>query len=174
MRHIPNLLTVFRILLVPVFIFTYLNDQGAIALTLFIIASLTDLLDGYIARKYKFITTIGTLLDPLADKLMLLSVLTCMTLKSVLPIWVPVLMYLKEFSLVIGSAILYFKHEKMALPSNIYGKIATVSFSFFILFLLWSPQQPFLIYGIYFSMLLKVIAIISYIIGYKNIPKIKI
>ncbi|MBF4692935.1 CDP-diacylglycerol--glycerol-3-phosphate 3-phosphatidyltransferase [Fusibacter ferrireducens] len=174
MRHVPNLLTVFRILLVPIFIFTYLQDHNAIALTVFIIAGLTDLLDGYIARKYHLITTIGTLLDPLADKLMLLSVLTCMAMKNVLPIWVPALMYLKEFSLVIGSTILYFRHEKKAIPSNIYGKIATVSFSSFILLLLWFPQQPFLRYGIYFSMLLKIIAIISYILIYKNTAKIKI
>ncbi len=171
MRHVPNLLTVFRIILVPIFIFTYLNDQGPIALTIFIIAGFTDLLDGYIARKYNLITTIGTLLDPLADKLMLLSVLTCMTLKNILPIWVPALMYLKELSLVVGSILLYFRHEKMTIPSNIYGKLATVSFSFFILLLLWSPQQAVLLYGIYFSMLLKVTAIISYIKDYKRTSK---
>ncbi|GAU76754.1 CDP-alcohol phosphatidyltransferase family protein [Fusibacter sp. 3D3] len=174
MRHIPNLLTAFRILLVPLFIFTYLQDNGELALTVFIVAALTDLLDGYIARKYELITVIGTLLDPLADKFMLLSALTCMTLKNVLPIWVTVLMYLKELFLVLSGVILYFKHEQMAIPSNIFGKLATVSFSFFILLLLWSPQNHLLLYGIYFSMLLKVAAIISYVIHYKHTAKIKI
>lgn len=168
MRNIPNLLSGLRILMVPLFIYYYLSGSETIATTIFITAAITDLLDGYIARKYHLISVIGTLLDPLADKLMLLSVLTCMTIKGIMPIWVTAIMYSKELFLMITSALLYFKHEKRATPSNIFGKIATVSFSVFIFLMLLLPEQRVLIYGIYLSILLKFTALISYVLGYKK------
>ncbi len=168
MKNIPNLLSGLRIIMVPLFIFYFMNGFQAVAISIFIVAGITDLLDGYIARKYHLISTIGTLLDPLADKLMLLSVLTCLSIKGILPIWVTVIMFTKELFLVLTSALLYFRHEKRATPSNIFGKIATVSFSLFIFLLLLLPDYSLLIYGIYLSMLLKFIALISYVVGYRK------
>jgi cardiolipin synthase len=168
MRNIPNLLSGLRILMVPLFIYYYLSSSVSIAVVIFIAAGITDLLDGFIARKYHLISIIGTLLDPLADKLMLLSVLTCMTIKGIMPIWVTTIMYSKELFLVITSALLYFKHEKRATPSNVFGKLATVSFSAFIFLMLVMPEQTNLIYGIYLSMILKFTALLSYVLSYKK------
>ena len=168
MRNIPNLLSGLRILMVPLFIYYYLSGSVSIAVVIFMTAGITDFLGGLISRKIHLFKFIGTRIDPLRDKLMLLSVLTCMTIKGIMPIWVTTIMYSKELFLVITSALLYFKHEKRATPSNVFGKLATVSFSAFIFLMLIMPEQTNLIYGIYLSMILKFTALLSYVLSYKK------
>lgn len=163
MKYIPNLLTIFRIILVPFFIIAYSKNQFEISIAIFVIAGITDLLDGYIARRFHFTSKLGILLDPLADKMMLLAVLFSMSSKGVIPLWISVIMLIKELSLVMTSAIVYLKHERHATPSNKYGKIATASFSLFIFLLLLMPENHLLLYGIYLSIALKILAFTSYI-----------
>lgn len=98
------------------------------AVGIFVVAGLTDLLDGFIARKYGLITKWGQAMDPLADKMMLLTVLICFTIAGYIPLWIITIVGMKEALLVIGGLILYTKKDKVVVPANKYGKLATIAF----------------------------------------------
>ena len=126
--NIPNILALIRLLLVPVVFILILNDRFVIALLMFVLACLTDLADGYIARRFDLITQVGTFLDPLADKCMAVLVIVAFTIKGVLPVWVTVVIFTKEILMLIGG-ILVAKHTKKIPPSNGFGKIAAFVFN---------------------------------------------
>ena len=86
--NLPNFLTALRVAMIPVFIVTYEQVPPAASLLIFLLASLTDCLDGYLARKWNQITAFGKLFDPLADKLLLLAVLFCIARSGLIPWWV--------------------------------------------------------------------------------------
>ena len=100
---LPNKLTVLRMILVPFFVAALLIQNGEIfalrmtALVLFLIASLTDLLDGKIARKYNLVTNFGKFMDPLADKLLVCSALICLVQLGQLPAWIVIIIISREF-----------------------------------------------------------------------------
>lgn len=122
--NVPNALTILRALLIPVYWVLFMNNYVYTALAVFVIASLTDLLDGYIARKYSLITDFGKLMDPLADKLMVLSVMLSQALKGYLP-WLPlVILLVKELLMVLGGAVML--RKKIVVYSRAIGKIAQV------------------------------------------------
>ena len=108
--NVPNALTMLRMLLLPVYWYFILNDHYHTALAVFIIASLTDLADGYIARKYDLITDFGKLMDPLADKLMTISVMLSFALKGVIPWAALAILLAKEGLMVLGGALLLKRH----------------------------------------------------------------
>ncbi len=126
--NIPNTLTVIRLFLIPIFIYYYSIDQPMIALGIYFLAGITDVLDGYIARRFNMSTKLGTMLDPLADKLMLIAALGCLTYSNLIPEWVLYAVLLKEVALIIGAAIMYFGHINRVIPSNVFGKVATLVF----------------------------------------------
>ena len=100
--NLPNKLTILRVLMIPFFIlFLLVPITGAadkwIALAIFIVASLTDLLDGYIARKYHIVTNFGKFADPLADKLLVCSALICLVELSRVPSWIVIIIIAREF-----------------------------------------------------------------------------
>ena len=99
--NLPNKLTIFRVILIPFFVALLLFDITAydkwIALAIFIIASLTDFLDGHIARKYNLVTNFGKFMDPLADKLLVCSALICLVELSKIPAWIVILIIAREF-----------------------------------------------------------------------------
>ncbi|MBR4360426.1 MAG: CDP-diacylglycerol--glycerol-3-phosphate 3-phosphatidyltransferase [Clostridia bacterium] len=108
--NVPNLLTMIRMALIPVYWILFMQPENYfryIALGVFILASLTDLADGYIARKYNLITSFGKLMDPLADKLMVLSVMLSLALKGLAPWPALVILLAKEATMVLGGVILY-------------------------------------------------------------------
>ncbi len=127
---IPNVLSIFRILLVPVFIIVVLSDisnANLYGMLIFILAGLTDVLDGQIARKYNCTSVLGKILDPLADKMMVASALICATIKGFIPLWISILYVVKELTQGIGGFCFYNKVKDM-MPSNWLGKAATVMF----------------------------------------------
>lgn len=127
--NIPNLLTLIRFLLIPVFCIIYFSGikySFIISMSIFFMAGITDFLDGYIARKNNLVTDIGTVLDPLADKLMTLIVLFCLAYSKIIPYWIFTLFLIKELVMVSGGVNLY-KCKKI-LPANYYGKAATILF----------------------------------------------
>ena len=104
--NVPNALTMLRMLLIPVYWVLYMSGRSYFALAVFVLASATDLLDGYIARKHHLITSFGKLMDPLADKLMVISVMLSMVITGVLP-WPPLaILLLKETLMVLGGAVM--------------------------------------------------------------------
>ncbi len=126
--NLPNVLTIIRLFLVPVFIFVY-SASGDIAArisaaAIFLIASATDVLDGYIARKYNKITDFGKLADPVADKMMQLSVIGCLAMNNRISMWILALFAFKEIVLILGG--LNLLKEKFVVQSKWSGKIATV------------------------------------------------
>ena len=126
--NIPNLLTIIRLFMVPVFVFTYLSVDSflgrCLAAGIFLAAAVTDILDGYIARKYNKITDFGKLADPVADKMMQLSAVFCLAYKNRFSFCAIIVFLLKELVLIIGS--LNLLKEKFVVQSKRTGKIATV------------------------------------------------
>jgi len=128
-RHVPNILTVIRMLMVPLFVYTFFINH-VVAAVVFLTACATDILDGYIARKYMVITKFGTLFDPLADKLMQIAAIVCLYIAGIFPIWLMIILAAKEGIMILGAAMLCKK--EIVIPSNIYGKINTVLLSVFV------------------------------------------
>ena len=124
MRNIPNILSCIRIALVCVFIYLFVHTQYLPCLIIYICAFLTDVLDGFLARKFNWITDFGKLVDPFADKFMLLSVLACLTAIGKMPWYVLAVLVVKELLLVLGG-LFVLKKRKVAVYADWWGKIAT-------------------------------------------------
>ncbi|ABY93492.1 MAG: CDP-diacylglycerol--glycerol-3-phosphate 3-phosphatidyltransferase [Caldanaerobacter subterraneus] len=159
--NIPNFLTLVRFLLIPLFVYTffYVPEGNTYAAVIFILSGITDILDGYIARHYNQVTKIGTLLDPLADKLMILTVLTSLWIKDLIPFFVIAILMVKELSMIIGAAILY-KKQEIAIPANNYGKAATLFFYIAIIFSIFKWPYGFTLMII--ALLLAILAFVIY------------
>ena len=123
---IPNMLTILRIILIPVFVVLFFKDLKKAALAVFIAASLTDMLDGYLARKLNQITDFGKLFDPLADKLMVLTAMVCQTVAGPLPLVAVIIVAIKELVMVLGG--IFMLSKNVVVYSNYAGKAAQVCF----------------------------------------------
>jgi len=130
-----------------VYVFFFFNEHNILYATgIFILAGVTDGLDGYIARKYNLVTKIGQMLDPLADKLMQITVIACFTVAGILPIWILTIIVAKESLMIIGGMVLYTRKEKIVIPADHLGKAATVLFYLAILLIAFdSPYGKYLI-----------------------------
>ncbi len=123
--NIPNTLTFFRFLLVPVFLLFLLNGYVVQALITFIMAGVTDALDGAVARMTNSITEIGMLLDPLADKALVLTALITLTAMGKIPIWLTLTVFVRDVVVVTGGIIIYKRKYKVKMRPVIAGKLAT-------------------------------------------------
>lgn len=122
------MITIFRILLIPVFLLVFhsnLENHILYAGLIFLVSGISDIADGYIARKYDMSTKLGAVLDPFADKLMSFAVLISFAMGGFVPGWIIVLILVKESIMILGGAILYFMEENIVIPSNKFGKAAT-------------------------------------------------
>ncbi len=128
--NIPNGLSIFRICLVPCFITVFFAPWSAayvLAAGIFLLAGLTDMVAGYIARKFGQVTMLGRLLDPLADKLMVFSALVCITIDGLIPVFIAVLFFGKEAVQAVGTLLL-FRRIRDVPPSTKIGKLGTTLF----------------------------------------------
>ena len=167
--NLANMITVFRILLIPVYLgFFYSSSDNNILLSglIFILAGISDIVDGYIAREYDMITKLGTVLDPVADKLMMFTILISFVSKGIISIWILVALGLKEVVMILGGGILYLFKGKQVLPSNKYGKLATVSFYIATLSIIFKLPEMFSTSLFIITVLLNIIAFINYLIIY--------
>ncbi len=130
--NIPNILTALRLVIVPVLGYSMHSERYTLAMILFALGGITDVVDGYIARKFNMITKWGKFFDPLADKLMQITALTFLVIKDFIPIVVLIIVVLKELLMLIGGILLYTK-GKTVIGANWYGKLATVIFYFAII-----------------------------------------
>ncbi|MBI5327288.1 MAG: CDP-alcohol phosphatidyltransferase family protein [Deltaproteobacteria bacterium] len=124
--NIPNLLTILRILLVPVFIVFVIDDNILIALAIFILAGITDGLDGFIARVFNQRTVIGTYLDPIADKMLLISAYISLTIKGILPGWLSVVVVSRDIIILSGIAVISLMGKDIDVKPSVLSKITTV------------------------------------------------
>ena len=125
--NLPNILTMIRIILVPVVLVLIFKDLMIPALIVFLVACFTDLADGYIARHYNLITKTGIWLDPLADKLMQCTALICVVARKLVPWWILIPIILKELTMGVGSVVFYKMFKQIGVAKN-YGKAYTVIF----------------------------------------------
>ncbi|MFW5648264.1 MAG: CDP-diacylglycerol--glycerol-3-phosphate 3-phosphatidyltransferase [Candidatus Alkaliphilus sp. MAG34] len=173
MMNLPNIITALRFALIPLFVkvfFSSLERSLLYSVLIFLLAGITDILDGYIARKYNIITKWGQAMDPLADKLVQLTVLICFTIKQFIPLWVIIVYGIKELLMVFGGIFLYTKKDKMVLPANSYGKIATVVFYIAILAVAFNSRYDKLLMIV--AVLVALYAFVQYvIIGIKYIRR---
>lgn len=137
--NLPNKLTMLRIILVPFFVFFLLaggNTFNLIALLVFVVASLTDTLDGRIARGRNLITTFGKLMDPLADKILVMSAMICFVALNLAPAWAVIVILTREF--LVTSLRLIAAGEGLVIAADKWGKIKTVTQMIWIIWtLLW-------------------------------------
>jgi cardiolipin synthase len=124
--NLPNLLTIIRILTIPAFLILLTSDRAAVALVVFVIGGITDALDGAIARLTDSKTELGAILDPLADKLLLLSSFSVLAFMGRVPSWLTVLVIIRDVILLAGYfALFVVSGERMAVRPSIVGKAAT-------------------------------------------------
>ncbi len=131
-KYIPNTLTLLRLIIVPFLGYFIYCEKYTTAIILFAIGGFTDVLDGYIARKYNLVTKWGKVFDPLADKLMQITALVFLVLHKFIPLVVLVIVLIKESLMLIGGIMVY-KKGRTVIGANWYGKLATVIFYFAIL-----------------------------------------
>ena len=134
--NLPNKLTIFRIMLVPIMvIIPFFNIQGdflGVPITMwlvnliFIIASITDKLDGTIARKNNLVTTFGKFLDPIADKILVIAAMTMLVEMAKLPAWIPIIVIAREF-IVSGYRLIAVEKGGKVIAASIWGKLKTVT-----------------------------------------------
>lgn len=138
-RLIPNYLTILRLVLVPIIFGLILYDHYTLAIVFYIIASITDVLDGFIARKFNLISDFGKLMDPLADKVTQIGTILALILKRIIPFWILIIISGKELIMIIASIFLY-KKRQFTVQSLWYGELATVILFVAIVFTLLSEK----------------------------------
>lgn len=165
----PNKLTLLRVIMIPFFVLFMLAPiTGApdkwIALAIFVAASLTDTLDGYLARKYHLITNFGKFMDPLADKLLVCSALICLIDTGQIPSWVVIIIIAREF--IISGFRLIASDNGIVIAANWWGKAKTISQMVMIIVLIADLGGVFDLVGtvlIAVATLLTVISLIDYL-----------
>jgi len=134
--NIPNTLTLFRVALIPVFVWSFFRYDPLISLVIYWVAFVTDILDGWIARSTNTITSFGKLADPIADKVMTITAIACLTTEKGLPLCFLIFYIAKEFLVVSGNLLVYMNKKEIC-GARWPGKIAmgvtffTITFLFF-------------------------------------------
>ncbi len=176
--NLPNKLTLFRVVLIPFFVFfllaPYFEGYGNyIAVAIFIVASITDFLDGKIARKYNLVTNFGKFMDPLADKLLVCSALICLIQLELITAWVVIIIIAREF--IISGFRLVASDNGVVIAASYWGKFKTAFQLLTVIVLILNiPNKVFTILGtvlIYVSLALTVISLIDYIAKNKDVLK---
>lgn len=173
--NLPNKLTVLRVVMVPFFVFFMLTDVGGsankwIALVLFCVASLTDMLDGQIARKRNLVTNFGKFMDPLADKLLVCSAMICLIETGKLAAWIVIIIIAREF--IISGFRLVASDSGIVIAASYWGKFKTVFQMAMIIFLILDLGGIFVIVEnvlVWIALALTIISLIDYIVKNKQV-----
>lgn len=176
--NLPNKLTILRVIMIPFFVLFLLTDIGGpygkyISLALFIIASLTDLLDGKIARKYNLVTNFGKFMDPLADKLLVCSAMICLIEKGKLAAWIVILIISREF--IISGFRLIASDNGVVIAASYWGKFKTTFQMLMVIVLIADlggnifPVVETVL--VYISLILTIVSLVDYLIKNKGVLK---
>ena len=174
--NLPNKLTLARIILIPFFLFFLMTDfagnfSNYIAAIIFIIASLTDFLDGNIARKNDIVTNFGKFMDPLADKLLVCAALIAFIQLEYLPAWIVIIIISREF--IISGFRLVASDNGIVIAASYWGKFKTTFQMLMIILLIFNFDFPYVniienIF-IYTALILTIISLLDYLIKNKNV-----
>ncbi len=173
--NLPNKLTIYRVILIPFFIIFLLipitSYDKWIALAIFIVASLTDLLDGKIARKYNLVTNFGKFMDPLADKLLVCSALICLIELNKIPSWMVIIIIAREF--IISGFRLVAADNGVGIAASYWGKFKTTFQMVAVCLLIADLEMLNVITQIilWIAVVLTVVSLIDYLIKNKNVMK---
>ena len=176
--NLPNKLTIMRVILIPFFVFFLLSPYfpaygNYIAVAIFIVASLTDMLDGKIARKYNLVTNFGKFMDPLADKLLVCSAMICLIELDRLAAWIVIVIIAREF--IISGFRLVASDNGVVIAASYWGKFKTTFQMLMVIVLILDIQMPFFqILGTaltYVALILTVVSLIDYIVKNKDVLK---
>ena len=175
--NLPNKITVFRILMIPSFVACMLIKEipyhEIIAGVIFIIAALSDLVDGKIARRFNLVTNFGKFMDPLADKLLVQSALLCFVANGLLPAWIAIVIMSREF--IISGFRLVAADKGIVIAAGYLGKLKTVFQMVMSVMLIfhfshpvWLATEQIFIWG---SLILTIVSLIDYFIKNKDVLK---
>lgn len=180
--NLPNKLTIFRIILIPFFVFFLLAPffegyGNYIALAIFCVASLTDLLDGKIARKYNLVTNFGKFMDPLADKLLVCTALICLIFNNPDVVFLIVVLVIIAREFIISGFRLVASDNGVVIAASYWGKFKTVSQMFMVIVMILNMGlNNTILYWIglvlmYIALALTVISLVDYIFKNKHVLK---
>ena len=173
--NLPNKLTILRIILIPFFMIFLLTGHFYISAVIFIVASVTDTLDGQIARRYNIVTNFGKIMDPLADKLLVFSALLCMIQLGIVPAWMVVIMLARELLIVSLRAVA--AAQGTVIAASWWGKTKTVSQMAAVILLLlrnwpFGPDGfPLATIVLWIAVILTIISGVDYVVKNKEIFK---
>lgn len=175
--NLPNKITIFRVCMIPVFLIFMLGEGipygNIIAALIFVIAALSDLLDGYLARKHNLVTNFGKFMDPLADKLLVCSALICFVALGTVPAWVVIIIIAREF--IISGFRLIASDNGVVIAASWWGKLKTnaqmIMSVMMIVNLDYGWMNVLEQIMIYLSVALTVISLIDYMIKNKAVLK---
>ncbi len=172
--NMPNKLTILRVLMVPFFVaFLLATPSHAsfkwVALVLFILASLTDFVDGQMARKYNMVTDFGKFMDPLADKLLTISGMICLIELGKIPSWIVIIIVAREF--IISGFRLVAADNGVVIAANYWGKFKTTFQMIMIILMIMDIPQLQLVTNIvmWIALVLTVVSLVTYILQNKQI-----
>lgn len=174
--NLPNKLTVLRVIMIPFFVFFMLVPVAGeankwIALAIFVVASLTDLLDGHIARKNNLVTNFGKFMDPLADKLLVCSALICLVELMKIPSWIVIIIIAREF--IISGFRLIASDNGVVIAASYWGKFKT-TFQMLMICLMIADLEPLKLLTaivMWVALVLTVVSLFDYLIKNKEIMK---
>lgn len=168
--NIPNLFSVFRLFITIFFIIAINENRFNLALCLFIAQGLSDLLDGFLARVMKAKTYLGAILDPMADKVMLASSYIVLTLKGFIPLWVTLMVTIRDLFIAGGFLVLYSLSYKLKPSPSIISKLTTLFQIITIIYILWSDKREHKEWLFYITVFLTILSGIHYFVrGIKTI-----
>lgn len=173
---VPNLITFFRFVLVPPFVYFFINEQFLLAGIMIGLSGLSDCFDGFFARKLNQVTSLGKILDPIADKVTLVAVAVCMVIY--IPSILPIMLVLvgKEFLMLLGGFIMLLR-KMTPPPANIFGKLATLVFYFVISLIIFikivtgKEIMPVIIIGLVLVAAAMLLALVQYAVMFVKINK---
>ncbi len=175
-KNVPNYLTTLRVILIPFFVLFMVTDIAGdfskwISLVIFIVASLTDFLDGYLARKYNLVSNFGKFMDPLADKMLVSSAMICLTEQGRLAAWIVIIIISREF-IISGFRLIAADNGKV-IAASYWGKFKTNFQMFMIIMLILNlgTSTSVLIENILIviATVLTVISLIDYLVKNKEV-----
>lgn len=175
--NLPNKLTILRVIMIPFFVLALLYNGGEnqtlryVAAAIFIIASLTDMLDGKIARKYNLVTNFGKFMDPLADKLLVCSALICLVELKELPAWMVIVIISREF--IISGFRLVASDNGVVIAASYWGKFKTTfQMIAVVLLIVGIPSLSMVTTAVvWIALILTVISLVDYIAKNVNVLK---
>lgn len=167
--NLPNKLTIFRVILIIPFVVLLLMGYDWISLGIFVLASLTDLIDGKIARKYGLVTNFGKFMDPLADKILVCSALICLIQLERIPAWVVIVIIAREF--IISGFRLIASDNDVVIAANMWGKYKTTFQMIMVILMLANIPALQLLTDIvmWIATALTIISLVDYVYKNKNI-----